>query len=253
MKKLNNKEFIEKSKSKYGDKYNYDLVKYKGMFIKVKIFCNTCKNYFSQAPATHLNKSCGCPMCIGFYKTTEKFINESKLIHGDKYNYNKVEYTKALIKVKIICPIHGEFLQTPNSHLSGQGCPRCKESKGERVVAQFLDSLNIKHEREKRFKDCKNIRSLPFDFYLPDHNVCIEYDGQQHYIQKYKSFGANKEKSEFNYKRLKNNDEIKNNYCKNKNITLIRIRFDESIAEKLKDLQEEQNDKSRIANTRGTT
>lgn len=69
----------------------------------------------------------GCPKCAwsGVKLTTEEFINKAKLIHGSKYNYNKVEYVNSITPVCIMCPVHGEFLQTPNKHLCGCGCPKC--------------------------------------------------------------------------------------------------------------------------------
>lgn len=60
------------------------------------------------------------------------------------------------------------------------GCPHCKTSKGERRVEQYLKENNIEYNKQYKFKDCKDIRCLPFDFYLPNHNTCIEYDGEQH-------------------------------------------------------------------------
>lgn len=65
---------------------------------------------------------------MGKRKTTEQFISEAIKVHGDKYDYSKVEYTHSLIKVSIICPIHGEFTQIPSAHLAGEGCKRCAMS-----------------------------------------------------------------------------------------------------------------------------
>ena len=72
--------------------------------------------------------------------------------------------------------------------------------------------------RQKTFPECKNIKLLPFDFYLPDLNMCIEFDGDQHHkiIQR---FGG---ESGFIYRQ--NNDKIKTNYCENNNIFLIRLK-----------------------------
>jgi hypothetical protein len=102
-------------------------------------------------------------------------------------------------------------------HLSGKGCSICNESKGEKLIYNFLVNNNIKFVKQKRFLDCKNVHTLPFDFYLPDYNVCIEYNGEQHY-NPVKYFGGIKS---FNLQKI--NDNIKSNYCLQNNIKLIII------------------------------
>ena len=93
-----------------------------------------------------------------------------------RYDYSKVNYVNNRTDVIIICPIHGEFLQTPSDHFQGCGCSLCnKKSKGEIKITRFLTNNNIKFEREKRFSDCKNILPLPFDFYIP--KIIIIYTG----------------------------------------------------------------------------
>ena len=84
--------------------------------------------------------------------------------------------------------------------------------------------------KDKRFKQCKNKRQLPFDFYLPDYNICIEFDGRQHY-KSIEYFGGEKHLEYVQY-----NDKIKTEYCLNNNINLIRIKYDENINKKLIDL-----------------
>lgn len=91
-----------------------------------------------------------------------------------------------------------------------------KESSGEKIIREFLETHNITYQQEKRFSDCRDNKPLPFDFYLPDRNTCIEFDGQQHYEPIY------------NENRLaicQKHDQIKNNYCEQNNITLIRIPY----------------------------
>lgn len=95
----------------------------------------------------------------------------------------------------------------------------CNKSKGENKIINFLTKNSIKFISQKRFKDCKNKRPLPFDFYLPDLNLCIEYDGQQHF-RAFSKFGGDKAL----YRTVKN-DQIKNKYCKNNNINLERISY----------------------------
>ena len=109
----------------------------------------------------------------------------------------------------------------------GKGCPICCESNGEMEISRFLEEYNIKYTREYCFNDCKYIRSLYFDFYLLDNNICIEFDGQQHF-KPMKIFGGDKAFKENNIR-----DEIKNKYCVNNNIKLIRIKYNENSRNKL--------------------
>ena len=126
---LSKEGFIKKANEKHRDKYNYDKVEYNGAHTKVCIICPE-HGEFWQTPNHHLS-GCGCHKC-GVEKQTstkEEFIKKAKEIHGDKYDYSKVDYSNAHTKVCIICPNHGEFWQTPNNHLRGQGCPKCKRNK----------------------------------------------------------------------------------------------------------------------------
>ena len=219
------KQFIKESKEIHGDKYDYSLVEYKGSFDKIKIICPN-HGMFEQTPVSNLQGG-GCKKCASKHlglintKTTEQFIKDSKEIHGDKYDYSLVDYVNAKFKVKIICKEHGLFEQNPNSHLQGIGCPHCQKSKGELKVKQFLSDNNFIYKEQHRFNDCKNILPLPFDFYLPDYNTCIEYDGEQHF-RRFR-FEENNDKLIERQKR----DKIKTDFCKNNNINLIRIKYTE--------------------------
>lgn len=117
--------FILEAKEIHGkDKYDYSLVNYVNSKIKVKIICNE-HGEFEQIPNSHL-LGFGCTKCSGNYQyTTKEWIIKAKKIHGDIYDYSKVKYINANKKVNIICKIHGEFEQTPKSHLNGGGCSKC--------------------------------------------------------------------------------------------------------------------------------
>lgn len=223
--------FIKKAIKIHNNKYNYDCVIYKNnAFEKVKIFCNACEKYFYQAPHDHL-KGSGCPYCLGRNKTKESFIQEAKKIHGDKYDYNKVEYNGNKTKVKIWCKQCEEYFeQRPNDHLSGHGCPGCSKSKGEDFIHKWLIKNNIKFETQKRFKDCRDKNPLPFDFYLPDYNICIEFQGIQHFIEI--KYFYNKHPNSFIV--LQKHDKIKKDYCKTHKIILLEINYKDNIIEKLK-------------------
>lgn len=126
---LTTAQFIEKSKKKYGDKFDYSKTEYVNSSTKVCIICPK-HGEFWQLPTSHF-KGCGCPKCGNELKTknitcnTSDFIEKARVVHGDKYDYSKVEYIKCRTKVCIICPQHGEFWQKPTDHLNGCGCPKC--------------------------------------------------------------------------------------------------------------------------------
>ena len=123
-KKLTTKEFIKKAKKIHGDKYDYSNVNYINSRKKVEIICSK-HGKFQQKANNHLNGS-GCIKCGGKFKKTLKiFIENSKKIHGDKYDYSSVKYVNNFTKIEIICSKHGKFQQNPANHLSGQGCPNC--------------------------------------------------------------------------------------------------------------------------------
>ena len=122
-KTMTTEEFIMKAIEKHGDRYKYGKTVYKGPSVKVTITCSEHGD-FQQLPYSHLNGS-GCPKCKGFGKTTEDIVNDFKKTHGDLYDYSKVEYNGSKVPVVIICRKHGEFTQTPQKHIKGQGCPDC--------------------------------------------------------------------------------------------------------------------------------
>ena len=212
--------FIEKAKEIHGNKYNYSLVNYIGSHDKVTIICKI-HGEFEQTPNGHLISG-GCSKCGKINRdkinslTTDEFMNRAIYIHSSKYCYSKVIYINNYTKVDIICPTHGNFKQTPNDHLKSHGCPRCRESKGEIAIAKFLDKHKIKYEREYIFK---KLGSLRFDFYLPDLNTCIEFDGIQHFVP------INYWGGEEAFKKTQKNDRIKNEFCEDNNIKLIRIKY----------------------------
>jgi hypothetical protein len=179
-------DFVSKAVEKHNNLYDYSFVEYTTAHSKIAIICQE-HGLFYQTANSHLNGR-GCPNCAkiaAFTNHTQslfEFIERAKTIHGDKYDYSKSIYTKAIEKIEIICPIHGSFQQTPNNHLNNkQGCPKCFSSKGEETIRQFLIQHNIVFAEQYRNPNCKDIRPLPFDFYLPDYNLLIEYHGRQHF------------------------------------------------------------------------
>jgi len=219
--------FVKQSILVHGNKYDYSKVNYFTTHFKVEIVC-PFHGSFLQSPATHI-RGVGCPKCAGNIKyTTEEFISKAKQIHGNKYDYSEVTYNGNKRKVIICCRKHGEFLQKPNYHLSlKQGCPRCNTSNGENVISKFLIDNKIKYISQKTFDDCKNPKSrckLKFDFYIPNKNLLIEYDGRQHYkigsFIKGRHITTKKELKEMQFR-----DNIRNKYAKQNGIKLLRIKY----------------------------
>lgn len=218
-KRRTTKSFIEDAISIHGNKYDYSQVIYINCFTPVKIICPK-HGLFEQKPTNHIKSINGCPMCGGTYSyDTEEFVSKAKKKHGNKYTYKNCKYIRNNKIVTITCDKHGNFSQRAGDHLNGAGCPTCNSSKGESVIRESLLCLSVNFEEQKRFKTCKNKKPLPFDFYLPDHNLLIEYDGRQHY-KPVSYWGGNKR-----FNTLKRNDQIKNNWCLDNGITLLRIPY----------------------------
>lgn len=224
------KSFIEKAQEIHGNKYDYSKVEYKSIKEKVIIRCAKHGD-FEQAPDHHL-RGRGCAECraANDYKSLKSgFIKKALKIHGDKYSYEKSDYLDSRAKTTITCPKHGDFEQLMRSHLRGHGCPVCSTSHGEHAIALFLKNMNVAFEAQKTFPDClgNNNRPLRFDFFVPEMNLLIEFDGEQHF-KPIDIFGGMKE-----FLTRKKYDITKNNYCKVNHIPLIRIAFNESIEDKL--------------------
>lgn len=127
--KKTTEEFIADARKVHGDRYDYSKVIYQGSATKVCIVCREHGD-FMQKPNSHLMGQ-GCPTCAGHKKRTkEDFVAQARLVHGDKYSYDKVDYKNDSTKVIVTCPIHGDFLITPGNHIhSKQGCKKCAHEK----------------------------------------------------------------------------------------------------------------------------
>ena len=151
-------------------------------------------------------------------KTHSQYIEELKLINPyinviDTYiNANTPILHKCLID-------EHEWYAQPANILSGRGCPQCKETNGERRIRLWLEKNNILYESQKIFIDCRDVRPLPFDFYLHNYNIAIEYDGKQHF-EPIDYFGGQEA-----FEKTAKHDNVKNEYCKNNGITLLRIPY----------------------------
>ena len=147
------KQFIEKAKQIHNNKYtyddNYNKINYKSNKSKIKIFCDTCQNYFLQQAQSHLS-GCKCPNCFGSKKyNNDMWIEKAKEVHSNKYDYSKVEYKDAKTKVIITCINHGDFKQLPINHFSGGNCPKCSikinSDKQRFTIEQFIEKATEIH------------------------------------------------------------------------------------------------------------
>lgn len=194
-----NDEFINKIKEKFPDK-NWDFSKtnYINYHTKICIICHekdpiTGKEHgeFWVEPANLLSPKSGdrCPKCSGKYNpTTEEFIEKAKILCNNKYSFEKTIYLNSSTKIIVTCPIHGDFLITPNDFLSGKGCPHCRDSKGEKKIIEFFNKIGISYEYQYRLKSelikgAPNQKYIFIDFLVKYNNrkIFIEFNGEQHY------------------------------------------------------------------------
>jgi Zn finger protein HypA/HybF involved in hydrogenase expression/very-short-patch-repair endonuclease len=223
-KSLTNEEFIDRCKKIHNNKYDYTETLYTGAINKIKIKCNT-HGFFSQKASNHINLKQGCPKCADvLISNTEEFIKKSVEVHGDLYDYKNVFYKNAKTNVEIICKKHGSFYQSPTKHLSMQGCPVCRLSKGELKLMSLLSKYSVDFLTQHKFEDF----NLVFDFYIPSKNIAIEYDGIQHF-KPIKHFGGQK-----SFESQKVRDKQKDEYCRRKSICLLRIPYDQDMGKLLK-------------------
>lgn len=202
-------------------------IKVIGKYIEAKTpIEHYCKihNMSWEASPDNILHGYGCPQCGGNIKKTHKEYTD------ELYKYNPDievtgEYINAKIPITHKCKICGyEWPIAPSNILSGQGCPQCQESQGERQVRQWLENHDIIYSYQKIFTDCRDKKMLPFDFYLPEYNLCIEYDGKQHF-EPVDFSGNGKSVALACFMMTQKHDEIKNNYCKDNNIHLLRIPY----------------------------
>jgi len=147
---LTTNEFINKANIIHKGLYVYDRVDYKHSHTKIEIGCKL-HGYFLQRPNDHIRKARpqGCYKCgrlelsLSKTKSAEQFINKASHVHGNKYNYDSVDYVHSRLKVDIDCPVHGIFKQRPHDHENGRGCPKCKalRSKNEILCEKLIKTI----------------------------------------------------------------------------------------------------------------
>lgn len=155
---------------------------------------------------------------MGKYLTQEEVITRLTNTFGDKLDYSKVTYVTNRVNVCIVCPIHGEFYQTPHSHLSGNGCPKCLYKSQYKLYSRLCNEfpdLEILYEYSPDW-----LGKQRFDIYIPKYNIAIEYNGEQHYKPIARFGGV------LGYNKTVERDSYKLEKCKANNCKLYVLRYD---------------------------
>ena len=184
-----------------------------------KVKCNLCE--IETVLRAYSFKSCLKCRTKSLYYI--HFITKAYNRHAGKFDYSLTKYINSKTKVKIICKkCNIIFLQKPNDHLNGQGCPQCNESKGELRVTKYLSEKNIRFIPQKTFRTLRGMKPLKCDFYLEDLNLLVEYDGEYHF----KAIrGSTQEQKQKNLENCQRRDKIKNEWALKNNIPLLRIPY----------------------------
>lgn len=236
--------FIEKSSIHHKDKnYDYSLVNYVNSKTKVNIICPK-HGIFAVRPNNHVLGT-GCPKCANILihekqtSTTEEFIKKAKKIHGNKYDYSKVNYTKALEEVEIICSKHGSFFQVASYHLSGNGCLRCSldrvsynkdiilkkflEVHGEKYSYEWVSHFKLRSPKKVKIfcKKCNDFFFQELRNHIRGHgcSMCqinLLADLNRVPFEKFKEKAENKYSNKYNYfeKDYKDSQSLISIYCK---------------------------------------
>lgn len=214
--------FEKEVKELFGEEYSV-MEPYVNSRTKVRIRHNVCGSEYMANPRNILRGST-CLECS--YKIRAEKLRKSQE-DWDRFVYEETrgeysfieEYVNDSTKIKVlhkVCGLH--YRAKPNDFINGHRCPNCMESKGEARVRIILEKYGVEFEREYRMDDCRHIHTLPFDFAVDINNslLLIEYDGEQHFSS---VFG------EESFSSTVRNDKIKNEYCEEKGISLLRIPY----------------------------
>lgn len=196
----------------------------------LQVVCGTCHTVFTTSYSSVYNSDGRCSKCgqlIGgnLNRTTKEELIELATIDGVCMVLNPDNYVDMYTPLLFTCVECGNsFSSKPHNYVKRGFC-RCENcqlySKGEETIASFLDNNKITYVRQMKFKECIDKRMLPFDFYIPQHNLLIEYNGKQHYCP-IDYFGGIE-----NFEQQKKHDQIKTEFAKQNNITLLTIPYTE--------------------------
>jgi len=225
----NTQEFANKVFKLVGEEYRV-LGEYIKSNVKIEMFHEVCGKKWNTPPNAFLSGS-RCYHCSNQSKKDINFITEEVFsLVGDEYTvFNLITKKNTLSKFEIKHNVCGfEYLVPWFEFKGGYRCPKCRESKGEKRIENYLMNSGNNFLQQYKFEDCRNKLSLPFDFAIFDENkklIClVEYDGVQHY-KPINFNGTSQEKADLGFSKTKENDNIKNLYCKRNEIPLLRIKY----------------------------
>lgn len=216
-------EWIELANKIHNNKYDYSKAEYIKTDTKLCVICHQKDEFgdehgeFWVTPHAHTGSMhSGCPKCSQKYSDGNRFSKLAALKHNNFYDYSLVKYKNAYTKVEIICPEHGVFMVSPNQHLMGKGCPLCCFSTLEKAIKAILDNLGIEYVYQAKKRTLEWLDNLSLDFYLPQYNVGIECQGEQHY--KFVKFFH---RTEERFKLAQERDSKKSRLCEENNCKLL--------------------------------
>lgn len=196
----------------------------------IEVKCKQCGDIIITSAEYVMRGKNVCRKCYikSLYKTNDEFLQEIRSTRTDIIPLE--EYKGADTKIKFQCTKCNHIWETTPVHiLSGTGCPKLHQSRGEKKIAFILDKFNIDYEEQKRFSDLKSSsgRHLSYDFYILSLNLLIEYQGKQHKVP-IEHFGGVD-----NFAKQQTRDKLKKDYANSHNIELLEIWYNEDIEEKL--------------------
>ena len=225
--KKTDEEFRKEIYGLVGNEYTF-LDKYVNIDTKLKVKHNKCGNTYGVSPHNFL-KGKRCPYCAGLVKKTDKqFKQEIYDLVGNEYTFlDKYinDRTKIKVRHEVCC---NTYEVSPNNFIKGNRCPYCHTPKGETFISKILDNFNLNYDFQKTFDNLKDNNLLSYDFYIPDQNILIEYQGVQHY-QPIDYFGG-----ETAFKKQQKHDQMKLDYAKNHGYNLIAVPYTEDSLSKIK-------------------
>lgn len=216
---------IKKCKEIHDNYYSYELVKkWNNIGEKIDIICpihGKVKVVLRNHLAGMKCRKCANDLIhIQQRNSTKDILNRVKEIHGNRYDYSKIDYKGMFYPIEVICKEHGSFFIITKDHISGNGCPKCNMSNLEEKVDTYLKNKKYNYIFQYKIEKCKRKKELPFDFGILDENnnllSLIECQGELHYFPAY---------GEDVLKDIQERDLIKKNFCKKNNIPLIILPY----------------------------
>lgn len=225
--KKTDEEFQQEVFSLVKNDYTF-LDKYVNAKTKLRVRHNECGNIYEVQPDNFIHGK-RCPYCFGGIKKTDtQFQHEIHILVGNEYTFLD-KYINNHTKLRAKHKECGNVYEVrPNDFLNGKRCPFCNSPKGETIINKILDTFNLNYETQQTFDDLMDKTYLSYDFYIPDQNILIEYQGIQHY-QPVDIFGGDDQ-----FVIQQKHDQMKLDYAKEHGYNLITVPYTEDTFSKIK-------------------